>query len=442
MAPTDERTTGRSRGWPCPPWAPSRRSRSTCWPTPPSSVISAPAPSPASRWRGRCSPPRSASSTSSPTAPPRASPASSAPATGRTRQRRGVDGCWLAVGLGLVLTLLGVALAPQIVDVMGASTTSRPWRSPTCASASSARPRSSSPWPGTGYLRGMQDTRTTLVIAVARQRRQPPGRAALRVRARPRHRGLGVGHGARAVRRRDRVRRDRRAGGAPRGRGGAATSRGGPRQRDGRQPPGRAHRVAHRRVAHRDRDRLTHQRRRGRRAPDLHADLPVPRAVARRARDRRAGDGRTVPRRVQHPRRAALSAAGSSSSASSSAWCSGSRSWCLGPGSPTCSRTTRVYAISCSRSSGSSPCCSRSRRSCSCSTACSSAPATPATWRWRCWWRRSACTSRPRSSSPSSTAACSGCGARSSLWMLARFVGMAGRFRTTRWQVEGAIPPS
>ena len=24
------------------------------------------------------------------------------------------------------------------------------------------------------------------------------------------------------------------------------------------------------------------------------------------------------------------------------------------------------------------------------------------------------------------------------LWMLARFVGMAGRFRTTRWEVEGA----
>jgi hypothetical protein len=26
------------------------------------------------------------------------------------------------------------------------------------------------------------------------------------------------------------------------------------------------------------------------------------------------------------------------------------------------------------------------------------------------------------------------------LWMLARFVGMVARFRTTRWQVEGALP--
>jgi hypothetical protein len=25
------------------------------------------------------------------------------------------------------------------------------------------------------------------------------------------------------------------------------------------------------------------------------------------------------------------------------------------------------------------------------------------------------------------------------LWMVARFVGMAGRFRTTRWEVEGAV---
>src|SRR6185503_2841860 len=28
----------------------------------------------------------------------------------------GADGCWLAVGLGLLLTVLGLALAPQIVD--------------------------------------------------------------------------------------------------------------------------------------------------------------------------------------------------------------------------------------------------------------------------------------------------------------------------------------
>ena len=33
----------------------------------------------------------------------------------------GVDGLWLAVGLGVMLTVLGLAFAPAIVDVMGAS---------------------------------------------------------------------------------------------------------------------------------------------------------------------------------------------------------------------------------------------------------------------------------------------------------------------------------
>ena len=39
----------------------------------------------------------------------------------RDAAESGVDGCWLAVGLGVVLTVLGLVLAPQIVDVMGAS---------------------------------------------------------------------------------------------------------------------------------------------------------------------------------------------------------------------------------------------------------------------------------------------------------------------------------
>ena len=46
----------------------------------------------------------------------------------RARPSSGVDGCWLAVGLGLVLTVLGLALAPPIVDVMGASADVAPLR--------------------------------------------------------------------------------------------------------------------------------------------------------------------------------------------------------------------------------------------------------------------------------------------------------------------------
>src|SRR4029077_9515068 len=39
----------------------------------------------------------------------------------------GVDGLWLAVGLGTVLTALGLLLAPQVVDVMGASARAHPY---------------------------------------------------------------------------------------------------------------------------------------------------------------------------------------------------------------------------------------------------------------------------------------------------------------------------
>src|SRR5687768_14369199 len=39
----------------------------------------------------------------------------------------GIDGMWLALGLGLVLMALGIALAPVIVDAMGASARVRPF---------------------------------------------------------------------------------------------------------------------------------------------------------------------------------------------------------------------------------------------------------------------------------------------------------------------------
>ena len=124
-----------------------------------------------------------------------ASPASSAPATGSDAAEQGVDGCWLAVGLGLLLTVLGVVLAPVIVDVMGASTTVAPLAVTYLRISMLGAPALLLALAGAGYLRGMQDTKTTLVIAVARERRQPRGRAALRLRARPRHRRVGLGHG-------------------------------------------------------------------------------------------------------------------------------------------------------------------------------------------------------------------------------------------------------
>ena len=78
----------------------------------------------------------------------------------------GVDGCWLAVGLGLVLTVLGLALAPVIVDVMGASTSVTPFAVTYLRISILGAPALLLALAGAGYLRGMQDTKTTLVIAV------------------------------------------------------------------------------------------------------------------------------------------------------------------------------------------------------------------------------------------------------------------------------------
>ena len=207
-------TTARSPASPCPRWGRWRPSRSTSWPTPPSSGTSAPARWRAWPWPGRCSPPRSACSTSSRTPPPRAVARQLGAGHRREAAESGVDGCWLAVGLGVVLTVLGVALAPADRRRDGrVDERARRSRSPTCASASSGAPALLLALAGAGYLRGMQDTKHHARDRGARQRGEPAARAAVRLRARPRHRGLGVGHRARAVRRRHRVRRDRRARG-------------------------------------------------------------------------------------------------------------------------------------------------------------------------------------------------------------------------------------
>jgi len=85
----------------------------------------------------------------------------------RAAAEYGVDGCWLAVGLGLGLTVLGIVLAPQIADVMGASAAVRPYAITYLRISILGAPALLLMLAGAGYVRGMQDTRTTLVIAVA-----------------------------------------------------------------------------------------------------------------------------------------------------------------------------------------------------------------------------------------------------------------------------------
>lgn len=79
----------------------------------------------------------------------------------------GVDGMWLALGLGLAILVMGLALAPTIVDAMGASTHVRPFALTYLRISLLGSPMLLLTLAGTGYLRGVQDTRTTLVIAVA-----------------------------------------------------------------------------------------------------------------------------------------------------------------------------------------------------------------------------------------------------------------------------------
>ncbi|HMF83817.1 MAG TPA: MATE family efflux transporter [Acidimicrobiia bacterium] len=79
----------------------------------------------------------------------------------------GADGLWLAAGLGVFLSVLGLALAPVIVDVMGASDRVHPFAQTYLLISILGAPALLVTLAGAGYLRGLQDTRTTLVIAVA-----------------------------------------------------------------------------------------------------------------------------------------------------------------------------------------------------------------------------------------------------------------------------------
>lgn len=85
----------------------------------------------------------------------------------RAAAEQGIDGMWLAGGLGIVLALAGVLLSPVIVDVMGASASVRPFALTYLRISLLGAPFVLIALAGAGYLRGMQDTKTTLVIAIA-----------------------------------------------------------------------------------------------------------------------------------------------------------------------------------------------------------------------------------------------------------------------------------
>jgi putative MATE family efflux protein len=79
----------------------------------------------------------------------------------------GIAGLWLAAGLGLMLTVVGVALAEPIIDAMGASDDVAPYALDYLRIGVLGAPFMLLALAATGYLRGLQDTRMPLFIAIA-----------------------------------------------------------------------------------------------------------------------------------------------------------------------------------------------------------------------------------------------------------------------------------
>jgi putative MATE family efflux protein len=79
----------------------------------------------------------------------------------------GVDGLWLAVALAAALVVVGLPAAPTLVDALGASAAVAPYAITYLRIALLGVPAMLLVLAGTGLLRGLQDTRTPLVVAVA-----------------------------------------------------------------------------------------------------------------------------------------------------------------------------------------------------------------------------------------------------------------------------------
>jgi putative MATE family efflux protein len=78
----------------------------------------------------------------------------------------GIAGIWLGIGLGLVLTIVGLVAAPAVVDAMGASARVRPDALVYLRVGLLGAPFMLCTLAATGYLRGLQDTKTPLFIAI------------------------------------------------------------------------------------------------------------------------------------------------------------------------------------------------------------------------------------------------------------------------------------
>ncbi|MGW6289511.1 MATE family efflux transporter [Streptomyces sp. NPDC055107] len=80
--------------------------------------------------------------------------------------RQGMDGIWLALLLGAAVVALSVPAAPWLVDVFGASDTAAPYAITYLRISILGIPAMLVVLAATGVLRGLQDTRTPLYVAI------------------------------------------------------------------------------------------------------------------------------------------------------------------------------------------------------------------------------------------------------------------------------------
>ncbi|MFB7605771.1 MATE family efflux transporter [Streptomyces gardneri] len=80
--------------------------------------------------------------------------------------RQGMDGIWLALLLGAAVVALTLPTAPWLIDVFGASDTAAPYAVTYLRISSLGIPAMLVVLAATGILRGLQDTRTPLYVAI------------------------------------------------------------------------------------------------------------------------------------------------------------------------------------------------------------------------------------------------------------------------------------
>ncbi|MFF9376215.1 MATE family efflux transporter [Streptomyces griseoluteus] len=84
----------------------------------------------------------------------------------RAAIRQGMDGIWLALLIGAAVIAVVLPLAPRIVDLFGASATAAPYATTYLRISALGIPAMLAVLAATGVLRGLQNTRTPLYVAI------------------------------------------------------------------------------------------------------------------------------------------------------------------------------------------------------------------------------------------------------------------------------------